>query len=672
MDMGVRLEEVGLGRDKLLSIYGSMVRIRKFEEKIISFYAVGRLPSFPHAYIGEEAVGVGICSNLRDDDTITSTHRAEGHLIAKGVATDRLMAELFGKATGVCKGKGGSMHFADKAKGVLGATGIVGSGIPIAVGSGLSAQVRHTDQVSVAFFGDGAVPSGAFHEGLNLAATWNLPVIFVCENNLYSTWTPFSSVSKNTDVASRAAGYGMPGATVDGMDVLAVHRAANEAVARARGGKGPTLMECKTYRFGGHYIGDPDNVRSKEEKDEWMKRDPIKGLRSQITDDGVASADELKSLEQEIQAEIDAAVEFAEKSPFPPNEDALRDIFYEGPVRDDTEPPDGELGDRTISMRDAINEAVREEMQRDPLIIIYGQGYLGRRGGPFSIMKGVQDIFGAERVRDAPISELTLAGAGVGAAMTGLRPVVEIQFIDFTTLASDQIVNQMAKVRYMFGGQFKVPYVIRSVIGAQGSAAAHHSQSLEAWYLHVPGLKVIIPSTPYEAKGLLKSAIRDDNPCLFLEPRALYGLKGPVPEKDYAIPLGKAKVKKTGRDLTIITWARMVHEAISAADKLEGLGISAEVIDIRSLVPLDKLTLLASVRKTGRALIVHEANKTGGAGGEISAILSEEIFGSLKAPIRRIGSPDIIFPYSPPLENYILPNAATIEGVAKELVAATK
>ncbi len=666
LSMNVSLEGVDITKEKLLQMYTSMMEIRKFEEKIISFYAVGRLPSFPHAYVGEEAVAVGVTANLRNDDWITSTHRAQGHVLAKGCDINKVMAELFGKATGLCGGKGGSMHFSDKSKGLLGATGIVSSGIPIAVGAGLSSQVRHSDQVAVAFFGDGAVPSGAFHEGLNLAATWNLPVVFVCENNLYSTWTPFSSVSKNIDVASRAAGYGIPGFTVDGMDVLAVHAAMRGAVARAREGKGPTLLEAKTYRFGGHYIGDPD-IRSKQEKEEWMKRDPIKMLHSRLISEGIAAPQQLQTIEREVEAQVSAAVEFAEKSPLPSVEEALKDIYYEAPTAT-SEPSKGDLGARVISMREAINEAMREELKRDPNVIIYGQGYMGKRGGPYQVGKGLQDLFGTERVRDAPISELTLAGAGLGAAMTGLRPIVEIQFIDFTPLASDQIVNQAAKVRYMFGGQYRVPLTIRAATGAEGSSAGHHSQSLEAWYMHIPGLRVIIPSTPYEAKGLLKAKIREDNPGLFLETKSLYSFKGPVPEGDYTIPLGKADIKREGRNATIITWGKMVHVSLSVALKFEGEGTSVEVVDVRSLAPLDKRTIIESVKKTGRALIVHEENKTAGAGAEISAILSEEVFGSLKAPIKRVATPDAIFPYSPQLEKSIVPNEAKVEAALRAIL----
>jgi 2-oxoisovalerate dehydrogenase E1 component len=666
--MNVSQQGLDVSKEKLLQMYTSMVRIRKFEEKIISFYTLGRLPSFPHAYIGEEAVGVGVTANLRDDDWITSTHRAEGHVLAKGSEARRVMAELFGKKTGVSSGKGGSMHFGDKSKGLLGATGVVSSGIPIATGAGLSSQVRHTDQVAVSFFGDGAVPSGAFHESLNLAAAWNLPVVYVCENNLYSTWTPFSSISKNVEVASRAAGYSIPGVAVDGMDVLAMYKAAGDAVARARAGNGPTLIEAKTYRFGGHYIGDPD-IRTKEEKQSWLDRDPIKTLMDRMIGSGVATRDEFTAIDQKIAAEIEEAVEFAEKSPYPDPSEALTDIYYTNPNPDMSEPDKNNLGTRVITMREAINEAMREELTRDPTTIIYGQGYMGKRGGPFQVGKGLQDTFGKERVRDAPISELTLVGTGVGAAMTGLRPIVEIQFVDFTPLASDQIVNQAAKVRYMFGGQYEVPLTIRTATGADGSSGGHHSQSLEAWYMHIPGLRVIIPSTPYEAKGLLISTIRNDNPALFLETKTLYPLKGAVPEGAYTIPLGKADIKQEGDDVTIVTWGKMVHESLKVAQRLKAQNIGVEVLDVRTLSPLDKKTILESVKKTGRVVIVHEENKTAGAGAEISAMISEEGFPYLKAPIRRVATPDAIFPYSPPLEKAVYPNDTQIEGAVRAVLS---
>lgn len=455
------------------------------------------------------------------------------------------------------------------------------------------------------------------------------------------------------------------------MDVMAVFHAANTAVSKARQGGGPTLLEAKTYRFGGHYIGDIE-TRPKEEREMWMQRDPVKSFRSALISGGMISELELGTIDSEIDKEIESAMDFAQKSPYPSNDTALRDVFYDRPDRKDEEPAKGELGNRIISLREALSEGLTEELQRDPTVISYGVGFSSRRGGAFAVGKGLQDTFGMSRIRDAPISELTLVSAGLGAALAGLRPVVEIQFMDFTTLIADPIVNQVTKVRYASGGQFRVPLVIRTAFGAQGAGGPQHSQSLEAWYLHIPGIKVIIPSTPYDAKGLLKSAIRDDNPCLFLEHKAIYSLKGAVPEKDYTIPLGKADVKREGRDLTIVTWGKMVHSSLTAAEELQEKGISAEVIDIRCLVPLDKQKILDSVMKTGRALLVHEANKTGGGGAEISAIIVEQAFAYLRGPVMRVAMPDVIIPYSPPLENFILPNEAKIVAAAKELFSSTR
>ena len=662
--MTVGLQEPGLDKPKLLGLYESMVRIRKFEEEVAELYKKGKMPGFIHSYIGEEAIGSGVCANLRKDDYITSTHRAEGHCLAKGMTSRRVMAELLGKVDGSCKGKGGSMHLADSEVGMLGATGIVASLIPVATGAALSAQVRHTDQVAVAFFGDGGVANGAFHESINFAAIWNLPVVFVCENNWYSTATPFTSVAKNTDLASRANGYGVAGVAVDGMDVVDVYRTAKEAVLRARNGNGPTLLDCRTYRFLGHYIGDPD-LRAKHEREVWLKRDPIGRLADSLANEGIASTAELARIDDALDAEVKDAVGFAMASPYPPPEEALKDVFAEDTMRP-VNVPSVHQGKRELTFRDAINEALREEMQADPNVIIYGQGYMGQRGGPYQVGRGLQDIFGKERVRDAPISELAMVGVAVGAAMTGLRPIVEIQFVDFTALAMDQLVNHAGKTSYMFAGQFKVPMVVRTTSGAFTYSGPHHSQSLEAWFMHSPGLKVIMPSTPYDAKGLLKTAVRDDNPCLFFEAKAIYSMKGPVPEQDYAIPLGTADVKREGKDVTVVSWSRMVHLALTVAKKLEAQGISVEVVDLRTLIPLDKRSIIESVRKTGRLVVVYEGYRTAGGGAEISAMVAEEAFQYLKAPIMRVANPGVPVPFSPALEASVLPSEERVEKAVRE------
>jgi pyruvate/2-oxoglutarate/acetoin dehydrogenase E1 component/TPP-dependent pyruvate/acetoin dehydrogenase alpha subunit len=662
--MDETLRPFGLSKTQLLAIYEMMVRIRKFEDKVSELYKAGKAPGFIHSYVGEEAIAAGICANLRNNDYITSTHRAEGHCLAKGMSPSKVMAEILGKVDGCCKGKSGSMHFADAKCGMLGATGIVGSLIPVATGAALSAKLRHTDQVAVAFFGDGAVANAAFHESVNFAAIWDLPVIFVCENNWYSTATPFRTAMKNTDVMNRAQSYGIFASKVDGMDALAVFKAGQEAVDRARNRKGATLLECETYRFLGHYIGDID-TRPRDENEEWLNKDPIKKLGTRLIAENVATTEELQDINNRMDTEVRDAADFAIASPFPPVEEGLKDVFADYSLE---EIPEIAPGERQLTMRDAINEAMKQEMSMDPTVILYGQGYVNHRGGPYQVGKNLQEMFGKDRVRDSPISELAMAGLAIGAAMTGLRPIVEIQYIDFVTLSMDQLVNQAGKIRYLSGGQFNVPMVLRTTCGAFANSGPHHSQSLEGWFIHVPGLKVIMPSTPYDAKGLLKAAIRDNDPCLFFEPKALYSFKGPVPEEDYIIPLGKADVKKQGSDLTIITWSRMVHPSLAIAKKLEAEDMRLEVVDLRTLMPLDKQTILESVKKTGRVLLVYEAYKTGGVGAEISAIINEEIFDRVKAPIKRVANPDVPVPFSPSLENFVLPNEASIEKAARELL----
>jgi len=323
--------EISLKKEQLIEMFRNMLRIRRFEEKVSELCLAGKIPgSSPHLYIGEEAVAVGICANLRKDDYVTSGHRAHGHCIAKGVRMDKLMAELLGKRDGCNGGRGGTMHIVDLSVGFLGANGIVGAGIPIAVGAGLSARLRGTDQVAVCFFGDGAANQGTFHEGINMAAVWKLPVIFVCENNLYSTWTPVRSVTSVEDIAERAKGYGIPGIIVDGMDVIKVYEAGRTAIQRAREGKGPTLIECKTYRFTGHYVGDPGmEYRPREEIEAWMKRDPIKKLQTVLLESKQVSMDELKKIEEQVAEEVEKAVEYALNSPFPSPEEAIENVFCE-------------------------------------------------------------------------------------------------------------------------------------------------------------------------------------------------------------------------------------------------------------------------------------------------------------------------------------------------------
>ncbi|OLC09087.1 MAG: dehydrogenase [Candidatus Rokubacteria bacterium 13_1_20CM_2_69_58] len=654
-----------LSGDALESLYTTMVRIRRFDEKTTELFSAGLVKGTAHSYVGEEAVAAGACANLREGDYIVGTHRGHGHCIAKGARVDRMMAELMGRADGYCRGLGGSMHIAALDLNILGCNGIVAAGLPIGTGAALAAKLRKTDNVVVAFFGDGGANQGVVHEALNLAAVWKLPAIYLCENNQYALSTATGRTTAGDSIAARAAAYGIPGVRVDGNDVLAVYETVRTAVARARRGEGPTLVEAVTYRWGGHSMrANLPEYRTKEEEREWMERDPIARLGSHLVDGKRATPVRLKELEESVELELDRAVEFAKSSPEPTVE--LMEASVYAPHAEVSEP--ATRAGRELTMAEALNEALQSEMQRDERVFVMGED-VGLIGGIFGVTRGLRERFGEDRVRDTPISEATFVGAGVGAAIAGLRPVVEIQIFDFVALTMDQLVNQAAKFRYMLGGRPTVPLVIRGPQGGGIRLAAQHSQSLEAWFAHVPGLVVVAPATPYDAKGLLVSAIRDDNPVIFLEHKALYATKGAVPEAPYAIPLGKADVKRAGTDVTLVATQAMVSRALAAAGDLEKDGVSVEVIDPRTLVPLDEATILASVARTGRLVIAHEAVKRGGWGAELAALVAERVLDVLDAPIVRVAARNVPMPYNDSLERATIPSQQDIAAALRGVVA---
>jgi 2-oxoisovalerate dehydrogenase E1 component len=650
--------------ERLERLYADMVRIRRFEERVVELFKAGAVKGTAHSYAGEEAIAVGACAHLRPDDYVASYHRGHGHCIAKGAQTDRMMAELMGRATGYCGGLGGSMHVADLERNILGANGIVGAAMPLSVGAALAVRLRGGDQVVIAFFGDGANNQGIFHESLNLAAVWQLPVLFVCENNQYALSTSYRQTTAVDSVASRAAAYDIPGVRIDGNDVLAVHAAVGEAVARARAGEGPSLIEAMTWRWGQHSMrANLRDPRSDQDMAAWIARDPIRQFGEVLTTRELVTGKALETIDAAATRELDQAVAFAEASP-EPDEDVLAKAVY-APHVAHVEPVDP--GTRELTFAEALNEAMADEMARDPRVFLMGED-VADTGGIFQVSKGLLERFGAERVRDTPISEATFCGAGVGAAIAGMRPIVEVQIFDFVTLMMDMLVNQAAKFRFMLGGVPTVPIVIRGPQGGGIRLAAQHSQSLEAWFAHVPGLVVVAPSSPYDAKGLLTAAIQDDNPVIFLEHKLLYlGQPGPVPEQPYAIPLGKAAIRRSGSDVTIVATQAMVQQALQAATRLEGDGIGAEVIDPRTLKPLDLDTIVASVKRTNRLVVVHEGCKFGGFGGEIAASVAEAAFDWLDAPVARVGAPDVPMPFNDRLERAVIPSAERIVAAVKGL-----
>jgi 2-oxoisovalerate dehydrogenase E1 component len=660
----------GLDKSQLLSFYRQMVLIRRCEEQLARSHQRGLIHGACHTYVGQEAIAVGVCAHLKKDDVIFSTHRGHGHALAKGVSPRQLFAELFGRETGCSHGRGGSMHLFAPEIGLMGTSGIVGPSILQAAGAGYSAKLLKNGRVSVAFFGDGAVNNGAFHEGLNMAGIWKLPTVFVCENNQFATEVSFEYSAANPTVAERGALYGLPGIAVDGNDVIAAHQAAEEAIERARNGEGATLIECRTYRTRPHAEGMGDyTYRTREQVEEWKTRCPISRLKELLLHETDADPGEFEAIEKEIHAVVFDALQFAENSPWPDAATAINHVYANSPARiqENTEAFAG-ANSREITFSQATLEALSEEMAANPAIFVLGEG-IGKRGGNFRTTAGLYDLYGAERLCDTPICERGFVGLGCGAAMTGTRPVIDFMFADFMLDALGEIANQIAKMQYMSSGRLKMPILLRGCIGIGHSAATHHSGTYYSIFAHFPGLRVVVPSNPLDAKGLLKHALRCDDPVVFLEHREILGIKGPVPESEFEMPFGKASIVREGKHATVVSLSLMVHRTLKACERLEGEGVSVEVIDPRTVAPLDVETIMQSIAKTGRLLIVEEAFGPFGLGAEIASQLVDQAFDDLDAPIRRLSGAHTPTPYSPPLEAAIVPGVEMITQAIRDLIA---
>lgn len=655
-----------------IDLYRRMQLIRLSEERLAKAHQQGLVHGACHTYVGQEAIASAVCSQLSAQDMVFSTHRGHGHALAKGLDPAQLFAELYGRETGCSRGRGGSMHLFAPEVGLMGTSGIVGPCILQAAGAGYSFKLLKTPQVAVAFFGDGAVNNGAFHEGLNLAGIWKLPVLFVCENNRFATEVHFAYSAANPTVASRGQSYGMPGVAVDGNDVLAVLDAATQAVARARAGEGPTLLECTTYRTRPHSEGMGDfTYRTREEVEEWKSRCPIKRLRTHLLEKQLATADQLDAIDQEIAARVEQAHQFAEKSRWPSPDSAAEHVFAAtGSTRaasSSSVPESSPSSGRQLSFMKSTLEALTTTFAQDATVFVLGEG-IGKRGGNFATTTGLYDLYGPERLCDTPICERGFVGLACGAAMSGTRPVVDFMFADFVLDAVGEILNQIAKIQYMSSGRLKMPVLLRGCIGIGHAAATHHSGSYYSMYANFPGLRVVVPSSPYDAKGLLRTALTGNDPVLFLEHRELLSNKGPVPEEDYAIEFGKAAIVRTGQHVTVVALAIMVHKTLQACELLEREGISVELIDPRTVAPLDISTILSSVAKTGRLLIADEAFAPCGVGAEIAAQIADRGFDELDAPIRRLNGVHTPTPYSPPLEKAVVPDVDTIARAIRDLV----
>lgn len=658
-------------RKILLDLFERMVLLRRFESIAQIACRKGETPGFLHLYIGEEATGVGVCAHLRPTDWVTSTHRGHGHALAKGADPGRVMAELFGKADGICGGRGGTMHLYDRSVGLFGTNGIVAAGIGHAVGIGMSARQQGRDDIGVAFFGDGAANHGGFHEALNFAAVQRAPAVFICENNLYATATPLKSVTLNPEIASKAASYGMPGVAVDGNDVFAVWLAMKEATERARAGKGPTLIEAKTYRTVGHHEGDPviGTYRTQEELDAWIKRDPIDMFRRKLIEDyGIADAEALAAIEARIETVVEQALTFARNSPEPDPATVRLHVFAD-PINPPAALQPRAVGEtRMQGWLEAVRDGLAEEMRANPAILYFGEG-TGERGGSFAHTKNLWQEFGAERMVDTPISEQGFTAAAVGASATGARTVSDLMFADFAFETAGQIFLQAAKLRYMTSGLMSAPMVVRVGAGALRSSGPHHSGIYHPIFAHMPGLIVCVPSTPADAKGLMKTALRAGDPVIMLEPKALFASKDEVPVGEHFVPFGVARIARTGTDISIVAAGQMVQRVLEAADLLAGEGIEAEVIDPRTIMPLDIDSIVASVRKTHRLLIVDEAWAMCGLGGEIAQAINELAFDELDAPPGRLHTAPTSHPFAPVLERAMLVDTARIAQGVRDVIS---
>ena len=662
----------GISAEEMVRLYEQMVLLRKFELAAQIACRKGETPGFLHLYIGQEATAVGICAHLKITDWVTSTHRGHGHALAKGMDPTILMAELYGKHDGCCGGRGGTMHLYDRATGLFGTNGLVGGGIPSAVGAAISAKHRGTDGVAVAFFGDGATNHSAFHESLNFAGVSRAPVVFVCENNLYATATALSSVTLNPEIATRAGAYGIPGVAVDGNDVVAVWKAAQAAIERARRGEGPTLIEAKTYRTVGHHEGDTvvGTYRTQDEVDEWTKRCPVENLKRRIIEDyAILTGREVDEIDSAVDTAVAEAIEYARNSPEPDPASASLHVYANplNPAKARTVRAGGSEFVET-GWLDAVRDGIAEEMRINPDIIYFGEG-TGVRGGTFAHTKNLHAEFGADRMVDTPISELGFTGAAIGASATGVRCIADLMFADFLFEAASQIVLQGSKLRYMSNGQMSAPVVVRVGSGAVRSAGPHHSGTYHPVWAHIPGLIVCLPSTPADAKGLMKTALNADDPVLMLETKALFASKGPVPAGEHYVPFGLARIARVGEHLTIATAGQLVHRALEAAEILIGEGVSVEVIDLRTIQPLDVETVAASVRKTNRLLVVDEGYAMFGVGAEVAQSITELCFDYLDGPVARLHTAPVSHPFAPALERAMLVNTDMIVERARRTIA---
>ncbi len=645
---------------QLIELYGLMVRSRDFDQRALAAQRQGRIGTYPMLE-GQEAAQVGSAYALGAEDFVYPGYREHGVMLTRGMPLDVMLTYWRGLPS-----EDWDVH----RFGMMSIAVPIASQVTHAVGHAYAARLRGEPVVTATYFGDGATSANDFHAGLNFAGVWKTPTVFVCENNLYAISMPFANQTAADTIADKARAYGIPGIRVDGMDVLATYDVTREAVDRARRGDGPTLIEAMCYRYGGHGTADdPHLYRDREEEQEWRARDPLPRFRAFLEGRELWDEDRETALVAASGDAFEAALRAVEAIPEPPRASIVRHVYSRIPdilVRELNQleigsgeaptsfgpgelwptGPDPDVAGPTErwNMAEAINATLHEAMERDDSTIVLGED-VAVAGGVFRITEGLLDRYGAGRVIDTPLNEAGIVGSAIGMAIAGSRPIAEIQFDGFVYAGFDQMMSHVGRIRFRTQGHATLPLVIRWPNGAGIGAHEMHCDSPEALFAHAPGHTVVVPSTAFDAKGLLAAAIESDDPVLFLEPKVLYRAgREDVPVEHYTIPLGTARVRREGHDLTLVTYGGMVPQALEAAERSGANGASVEVIDLRTIFPWDEAAVVASVERTGRLLVVQEPQRTAGIGAEIAAQIGEVCGYSLVAPVRRLGTADAPWP----------------------------
>jgi 2-oxoisovalerate dehydrogenase E1 component len=644
----------------LLNLYKGMLKPRMIEEKMLILLRQGQVSKW-FSGMGQEAISVGVTQALRTDEYILPLHRNLGVWTNRNMPFNKLFSQWQGKLNGYSKGRERSFHFGNNEHHIVGMISHLGAMLGVADGIALANKLKNEKKVTVVFSGDGGASEGDFHEAINTAAVWDLPVIFLIENNGYGLSTPSNEQFRCEYFIDKAAGYGIKGHKIDGNNILEVYDTVNNIAAQMRKNPKPVILECITFRMRGHEEASGTKYVPKELFEEWSKKDPILNYENWLKAEGILTDAMIADYCDAFKIEIDAGVEevLAEPEVVPKTTTEMADVY--APVTNEVSQNLGNLQHVTVlpatqnktgkRLVDAISDGLRQSMRKHPKLVLMGQD-IAEYGGVFKITQGFLEEFGKDRVRNTPLCESAIIGAGYGLSIKGMKAMVEMQFADFVSVGFNQIVNNLAKSYYRWGQQADV--VVRMPTGAGVGAGPFHSQSNEAWFFHVPGLKIIYPSTPSDAKGLLCASFSDPNPVMFFEHKALYrsvSLEEEVYDDYYEIEIGKARMVTSGNDVSIITYGSTVHVA---TDVCRDLGVDADIIDLRTLLPWDKETVLASVRKTGKVLVLHEDTLTGGIGAEIAAYISEHAFTSLDAPVMRCGSLDTPVPFNILLEQNFL------------------